>query len=102
MVAGGIVDYATSHIPLHRSPVSKHYSSWQMLSVGYMVYGGAALMAGAAQAGAAPIAIGIAALTGAGAAASGLAASGVGPAILADGGMGFILPSDSDGKFARY
>ena len=87
---------------LHRFAVSKYYSIVQLLPVGYMVYGGAALMAGAAQAGAAPIAIGIASLTGAGAAASGLAASGVGPAILADAGMGFVLPSDFDGKFARY
>lgn len=87
---------------LHRFAVSKHNSaSVQLLPAGYVVYGGAALMAGAAQAGAAPFAVGIAALTGAGAAASGLAASGVGPAILADGGMGYVLPSDFDGKVAR-
>ena len=66
-----------------------------------MVYGGAALMAGAAQAGAAPAAIAIGAVTGAGAAASGLAASGIGPALLADGAMGFVLPEDFDGTVAR-
>lgn len=58
-------------------------------------------MAGAAQAGAAPIAIGIATLTGAGAAASGLAASGVGPALLADQALGFALPADHNGAVAR-
>lgn len=87
---------------LHRFAINKHtLACVQPLPAGYMVYGGAAVMAGAAQAGAAPVAIGIAALTGAGAAASGLAASGVGPAFLADGGMGYVLPSDFDGKVAR-
>ena len=59
-------------------------------------------MGAAAQAGAAPVATVLATLTGAGAAASGLAASGVGPAVIADGVMGFVLPQDHNGTVARY